>query len=147
ELPEDVRDLWWADKAWRDRFAEDNQHLLEQVEAATEDEGWFIGPPGGEWLRLDAAGPQQQEQRLPMWRLPRRPEDCDAAATRSTWFGIVPTYSGEHSVHGSKIQAKLDDRAIYQLRCIVEQKPAPGHEHCPPKRYLSQASEPFRLAA
>ena len=147
ELPEDVRDLWWADKAWRDRFAKDNQQLLEQVEATTEDEGWFVGPSGGEWLELDDADSQQQEQRLPMWRLPRRPEDCDAAATRSTWFGIIPTYSGEHSVHGSKIQAKLDDRAIYQLRCIVEQKPAPGHEHCPPKTFISQSSEPFRLAS
>jgi hypothetical protein len=146
ELPEDVRDLWWA-KTWRDRFEQDNQQLLDQVEVATEDEGWFTGPTGGEWLRLDAAGSQQAEQRLPMWRLPRRPDDCDAAATRSTWFGIVPTHSGEHSVHGSKIQAKLDDRAIYQLRCIVEQKPATGHEHCPPKTFISQASEPFRLAS
>ncbi len=148
ELPEDVRDLWWADKAWREQFERDNQQLIEQVEVDTAEEGWFSTESGGaEWKRLDAADPTEVEQRLPMWRLPRRPEDCDAAATRSTWFGIVPTYSGEHSVRGTKVQAKLDDRAIYHLRCVVEQKPAKGHEHCPPRVVVGSASEPFRLAS
>jgi hypothetical protein len=81
-----------------------------------------------------------------MWRL-RREADCDKAATRSTWFGIVPTYSGEHSVRGTRVQAKLDDRAIYHLRCIVTQAPAKGHEQCPPKVVIGAGSEPFRLAS
>jgi hypothetical protein len=148
DLPEDVRDLWWADKAWRDRFEQQNRGLLEKVQVESDDEYWYVpkGKPA-EWRRLEGTDLPADEEYFPMWRLPRRPEDCDAAATRSTWFGIVPTYSGEHSVHGNKVHAKLDDRAIYQLRCIVEQRPAKGHEHCPPKRVIGAGSEPFRLAS
>jgi len=128
ELPEDARDLWWADKIWREQFEQDNQQLIEQVQVDTDDEYWYAakGQPA-EWQRLEDTDLPADEQSFPMWRLPRRPEDCDAAATRSTWFGVVPTFSDEHSVRGTKVQAKLDDRAIYHLRCIVEQKPAKGH--------------------
>ncbi|HJQ02650.1 MAG TPA: hypothetical protein VJ851_13705 [Jatrophihabitans sp.] len=147
ELPEDARDLWWA-KTWRDRFEQQNQELLEQVQAESEDEYWYAakGQPA-EWRRLEDTDLPADEQPFPMWRLPRRPDDCDAAATRSTWFGVIPTYSSEHSVRAGKVQAKLDDRAIYHLRCIVTQKPAKGHEHCPPKVVIGAASEPFRLAS
>ena len=147
EPPEDVRDLWWA-KTWQERFEQQNQDLLDQVRIESDDEFWYAPEDEpAEWRRVEGTDLPAHEQPFPMWRLPRRDEDCDAAATRSTWFGIVPTYSDEHSVRGPKVQAKLDDRAIYQLRCIVEQKPAKGHEHCPPKRVIGAASEPFRLAS
>lgn|GEM_PF-4184674 len=147
EPPEDVRDLWWA-HSWQERFEERNRDLLEQVQISSDEEYWHApkGQPA-EWRRVEGTDPPADEQTFPMWRLPRRPEDCDAAATRSTWFGIIPTYSAEHSVRGTKVAAKLDDRAIYSLRCMVAQKPAKGHEHCPPKVVVGAASEPFRLAS
>ena len=43
---------------------------------------------------LDATG--VREDTIRMVRLPRGQEDCDAAATRSTWFGVIPTFSAEH---------------------------------------------------
>lgn len=144
-LPEDVRDLWWADHV---AFEENNRNLIDQMVVDSAHEGWFTSrsAPAG-WKRLDEASADDVEQDFPMWRLPRRPDDCDAAATRSTWFGIIPTHSGEHFVRGGHVHAKLDDRAIYQVRCFVRQKPAPGHEHCPPKVFWGSASESFRLAS
>jgi len=83
-----------------------------------------------------------------MWRLPPRPEDCAAAQTRSLWFGLVPTYSAEHWTDDQKVlQTKLDEHAIYQLRCIVTQRRPPGQEHCPPIADISEPSRPLRLAA
>jgi hypothetical protein len=142
-LPEDARDLWWADRV---AFEENNRDLIDQMVVDSAHEGWFTSAPAG-WKRLDEASPDDDEQEFPMWRLPRRKEDCDAAATRSTWFGIIPTHSGEHFVRGDQVHAKLDDRAIYQVRCFVRQKPAPGHEHCPPKIFWGMASQSFRLAS
>jgi hypothetical protein len=63
------------------------------------------------------------------------------------WFGLVPTYSSEHWTDPDGVlQPKLDDTEIYELRCIVTQPPEPGHEHCPPLRYISTPTAPFRLA-
>jgi hypothetical protein len=144
-LPEDVRDLWWADHV---AFEENNRDLIDQMVVDSAHEGWFTNPSApAAWKRLDEVAVGDAEQEFPMWRLPRRPDDCDAAATRSTWFGIIPTHSGEHFVRGRQVHAKLDDRAIYQVRCFVRQKPAPGHEHCPPKVFWGRASESFRLAS
>ena len=148
EVPEDVRDLWWADHAWRQAFEENNRDLLDQVIADSSQEGWFTGtsaPPV--WKRLDEVSASDVEQEFPMWRLPRRPEDCDAAGTRSMWFGIIPTYSGDHFVRNRTVHPKLDDRAIYEVRCFVRQKPPPGREQCPPKIFWGKSSEPFRLAS
>ena len=144
-LPEDARDLWWADRV---AFEENNRDLIDQMVVDSAHEGWFTSEtaPAG-WKRLDEAPAGDKEQEFPMWRLPRRKDDCDAAATRSTWFGIIPTHSGEHFVRGDQVHAKLDDRAIYQVRCFVRQKPAPGHEHCPPKIFWGTASQSFRLAS
>lgn len=144
ELPEDIRDLWWADHAWRAQFEKDHNKLFEQVVATSDQQGWF-GRSG--WQALSAAGPDDVEEAFPMWRLPRRTDDCDAAATRSTWFGIIPTYSSEHEVRAGTSEPKLDDRAIYQLTCFVQQPPPPGREHCPPKLFIGHPSEPFRLAS
>ncbi len=56
---------------------------------------------GGRWT---TSTPTCSEETFPMWRLPARPDDCAAARTRSTWFGLVPTYSSDHSV-GEKADA------------------------------------------
>lgn len=147
ELPDDVRGVWWAEQAWQD-FEEENRLLIKQMAVNSVQEGWFTsktGPAG--WKRLDQASGDDVEQEFPMWRLPRRPDDCDAAATRSIWFGVIPTFSGEHFVRNKRVLPKLDDQATYQVRCFVRQKPAPGHEHCPAKVFWGGGSEPFRLAA
>jgi hypothetical protein len=85
-----------------------------------------------------------------MWRLPADKRDPDR--TRSLWFGVVPTYSSEHWNDSSLPQSersvpKLDERAIYEIVCIATQAPPPWFEQCPPKKWESMASEPFRLAA
>jgi len=46
-----------------------------------------------------------------------------------------------------EIQTKLDDSAIYQLRCILTKRPERGREHCPPKTDVSDPTRGFRLAA
>jgi hypothetical protein len=144
-LPEDVRDLWWAEHV---AFEEKNRDLIDQMVVDSAHEGWFTNPSAlAGWKRFNEASTGDVEQEFPMWRLPRRLDDCDAAATRSTWFGIIPTHSGEHFVRGNQVHTKLDDRAIYQVRCFVRQKPAPGHEQCPPKVFWGGASESFRLAS
>jgi hypothetical protein len=151
--PEDVRDLWWADHVWHEQFEQDHQELIDQVTVDTEHQGWFVfddGPAG--WRNLDdpAAGPGARgvrEDTIPMVRLPRGQGDCDAAATRSTWFGVIPTLSAEHYTVREHSCPKLDDRAIYEVICLVTLKPKPGHEHCPPTVFRSSPSEAFRLAS
>jgi hypothetical protein len=147
---QDIRDLWWADAARRRRFEEDNKDLFAEVAAHTDVQSWMVGPTGGEWRTVDTAPgpgrPPDVEQDFPMWRLPAREEDCEAARTRSLWFGVVPTFSADHWTHDGKTEPKLDDHATYEMQCYVSQKPPQGHEHCPPRRYWSTPSEPFRLA-
>lgn len=147
----DREDLWWADTLARKRFEEDKKPLLEAVTAHTTNQMWLTNPKTGKgrWVGLDVKpSPDEVEQTIPMWRLP--PEECDPDQTRSLWFGVVPTYSAEHWNDPSRPNRsvpKLDERAIYEIVCIATQQPRPGHEHCPPKRWESVASEPFRLAA
>jgi len=148
----DLRDLWWADAAWRRRFEEDNAELFAEVTAHTDNQAWMVGAAGGQWRTVDTppglGRPPDSEQEFPMWRLPPRDDDCDAARTRSLWFGVIPTFSADHwTTPEGKVEQKLDDHAIYELQCFVRQKPPPGREHCPPKIYRSAPSEPFRLAA
>lgn len=146
--PEDVRDVWWAEQAWRRQFEQDNHDLIDQVVVDSQHQGWFVTPAGpAGWKDLGNRGPDETEETFPMWRLPQRDEDCEAARTRSTWFGVIPTYSAEHATRNGRPQPKLDDRAIYELRCFVRQRPAPGQQHCPPTLFWGRASEPFRLAA
>jgi hypothetical protein len=152
-LPDlDVNDLWWASEAERARFEADNSTLIEQLDACTSEEAWVKGTAGGRWQTVDDLDGEVHladgEETFPMWRLPPRDEDCEAAKTRSLWFGLIPTYSAEHWVDGDgSVQTKLDDREIYHLRCVVTQPPPEGHEHCPPHRDISVATAPFRLAA
>jgi len=147
----DLPDIWWADAAWRRRFEEDNAKLFAEVTGSTDDQAWMVGTAGGQWRTATtppAKGrPPDSEQEFPMWRLPPRKEDCEAARTRSLWFGVIPTFSADHwTTDETKIEPKLDDHAIYQMLCLVRQPPPPGHEHCPPTVYPSAPSEPFRLA-
>jgi hypothetical protein len=151
----DERDLWWADQAWRRRFAEDNRESIEQLTISSETQGWLTAPDGSRgWTAVDAAADDAKEETFPMWRLPPRDDECDRARTRSTWFGLVPTYSAEHSVappsteDPPRPEAKFDDHAIYEIHCFVRRKPAEDRKDCPPEIWWNQApSEPFRLAA
>lgn len=148
----DHEDLWWgADDIARDRFIHDHRELLQVIEPRTAVQAWVVdGATGvGRWADITSAwSPDEKEQRIPMFRLPAEP--CDPNHTRSLWFGFVPTYSAEHwndPAKKGRSVPKLDERAIYQIVCIAEQKPKPGHEHCPPKIWESTGSESFRLAA
>jgi hypothetical protein len=146
----DVGDVLFAEEAERQRFEQDHAPLIEALGGEVREQGWLSAPgagwtatPSGEPGHLPMAG----EEELPMFRLPPRP-DCPPDATRSLWFGLVPTYSSDHWTEADgNVQAKLDDRSIYAIRCVVTQPPAPGHEHCPPKRYASVPTRPFKLAA
>ncbi|MGH3673850.1 MAG: hypothetical protein ACRDSH_24985, partial [Pseudonocardiaceae bacterium] len=144
----DVRDLLWADCAERRRFEEDNASLLKELTVHTDDQAWMVSPTGGEWRTVGAppenGRPKDDEQEFPMWRIPPRKEDCDAARTRSLWFGLIPTYAKDLD---AKRRPKLDDHAIYELQCFARVPPPRGHEKCPPKIFWSQPSRPFRLAA
>lgn len=152
ETPDrDVRDLWWADVARRRQFEQDHEELLRRVDGHAEAQAWMVGAAGGQWRAVDtppAAGrPDDAEEELPMWRIPPGPADCEAARTRSLWFGVIPTYSAEHWIDaGGRTRTKLDEHAIYEIRCFVRQQPPPGHEHCPPTVSWSEPSPPFRLA-
>lgn len=151
----DVPDLWWADVAARERFTEDHADLLHAVTAHVDSESWLVDATTGQgrWAPLAQAAKTEAEQTFPMWRLPDRPDACPAANTRSLWFGLVPTYSADHWLDPGQAPAhrrpvpKLDDHAIYELACSVTQARPPGQEHCPPKIWWSQPTEPFRLAA
>jgi hypothetical protein len=147
----DVHDLWSANEAERLRIEQDNAALIDALNVQTNEQGWIVGPPGGHWraagFDAPASGPDEIEQVFPMWRIPPRADDCDASKTRSLWFGLVPSYSGEHWTDDDTLRPKLDDHEIYQLRCVVTQPPERGHEQCPPTRYVSEATRPFRLAA
>ncbi|MGC3992794.1 MAG: hypothetical protein QM779_01470 [Propionicimonas sp.] len=151
----DVRDVWWADVAWRRRFEAEFADDLAGIGAHTDVQEWLVGRPGrGRWRTVDDADDpvleEEEEETLPMWRLPvrERDADCEAAGTRSLWFGVVPTFSDEHWLApqpGGRPplpEPKLDDHAIYEIECIASQ-PRPG---CPPLRWVSTPTEPFRLA-
>lgn len=155
----DLRDLWWADVAWRRRFEEDHQEQLTQIETHLDYQQWLVSEKtgAGRWHTVDdelaPVEEDEAEEEHQMWRLPVRQRDagCDAARTRSLWFGVVPTFSGEHwkarDPRGEpRLEPKLDDHAIYEIECIVSQ-PHPTHpDRCPPRTWVSAPTEPFRLA-
>lgn len=143
----DVRELWWVDSAARRRFEEENADLLSAVTVHTDDQTWVRDKTGpGRWCTLGDAEPGEHEEELPMWRIPASTAECDAARSRSLWFGLVPTYSAEHWVQGGVTLPKLDERGTYEIQCIARYPLVPGHEHCPQSEYVSAPTEPFRLA-
>ena len=157
-LSRDVRDVWWADRAWRCQFAEDHKDELSAIDCDTDYQQWLISPKGGgRWRTLcdepDPVRDGEREETFPMWRLPVRTVDadkkCTGPETRSLWFGVIPTFSGEHWLAPQRtrkppvVKAKLDERAIYEIECLVLQ-PRPN---CPPViAGVSAPTEPFRLA-
>ncbi|MFH8251256.1 hypothetical protein ACH3VR_12870 [Microbacterium sp. B2969] len=157
----DVRDVWWADAAWRRQFEEDHKLELAEIDCHSDYQQWLKSPKGtGRWRTLrDAGDPVREgevEEIIPMWKLPVRAVDAECAEeagpkgpeSRSLWFGVIPTYSGEHWLapqpggRPSLIQQKLDDRGIFEIECVVTQP----REGCPPLTWVSAPSEPFRLA-
>lgn len=148
--PGDLRDTWFADRAWRARVTEDNSELIDQVAVTTVKQGWIA--PKGElagWRPVPNLTLAEHEETIPMWRLPGREDECDRAQTRSTWFGLVPTSSADHHVDADgSSRPRYDDSAIFEINCFVRQELPPGHEHCPPRIWLNDlATEPFRLAS
>lgn len=153
----DSPELYLAEHAWKQQFAEDHDQQLAAVNVAYETDAWMVNEDGGLWRPLDAAPPpaerERHEEELPMWRLPDSAALCEAGRSRSVWFGVVPTFSAEHWVGPSDpkqdnpVLAKLDDREIYELVCFVRQRPEPGKEKCPPRTWWSRPSRAFRLAA
>jgi hypothetical protein len=151
---EDSTDVYYADEAWRQQFAEDNGDLLSAVGAEHQVQAWMVNDSGGVWRDLDADPPPgeapRREEEFLMWRLPPAASGCDEAISRSLWFGVVPTYSAEHWIGpgpDSPVQTKLDEHEIYELVCFVREPPPPGKEHCPPVIWWSKPTRPFRLAA
>ena len=145
----DIRDLWWADHAAHQRILEENEEYIQQLDVDMQEQGWFTlsNRTEGRWRPMQPADPDLIEETFPMWRLPPRDDDCDAALTRSTWFGLIPTYSGEHYLVHDRPRPKYDAHARYEIRCFVRQKPERGKEDCPPRIWWSEgASEPFRIA-
>jgi hypothetical protein len=116
----------------------------------TAEQGWFLDAAGhGSWTSFEPPtesyhGPflftvpaGYTEPELPMTRVPtaNRP----AAQTRSVWFGLVPTWSGDLDGTGTP---KLDASSTYVLRCLAHR----ARPTCPPLTSVSGPSEPFQLA-
>lgn len=167
-LGTDVRDVWWAEqssKDWQRQFAEDHAEELEHLEFHTDRQQWIVPKQGkgGRWRTLDDVDDPvddeaEVEETFPMWRLPVREKDrgpdgvvCEGPETRSLWFGVVPTFSGEHWAAPQRdgklaLEPKLDHRSIYEVECVVSQ-PHPAHpESCPPRTWASVPTTPFKLA-
>ncbi|MCU1698791.1 MAG: hypothetical protein JWR34_4854, partial [Mycobacterium sp.] len=146
----DVRDLWWSTEA-AVAFKEENHDTIAAAQSRTTRQAWVRLTGGSRWTTADEKKLTADEQDFPMWRLPKRKDDCDATNSRSVWFGVVPTYSSEHAMdpvhNGRGPEPKLDEHGIYEIVCFVRLKPKLGHEYCPPKVWLGSASEPFRLAS
>jgi hypothetical protein len=151
---EDSTDVYYADQAWRQQFAEDNGDLLAAVAAEHQVQAWMVNGSGGVWRDLDADPPPgealRHEEEILMWRLPPAASGCEEATNRSLWFGVVPTYAADHWVGPppeSAVLTKLDEHEIYELVCFVREPPPPGKEDCPPVIWWSKPTRPFRLAA
>ncbi|MFC8662304.1 hypothetical protein [Streptomyces sp. NPDC057199] len=145
----ETRDVLWADLAHRLQFEQTNEDLVRQVGLKKETQAWVAeGTTGGRWHTLGRSDdpPQAGEEELPMWQLPTLSGDCadDRLPRRSLWFGVVPTSSAAHDGTGAP---KLDDNAVYELRCFVRRAPRPGLKDCPPRIWLGEPTAPFKLAS
>lgn len=144
---EDLDDVAFAGEAAQIQLTPQQQALLAKVRPRRVVEAWVAGPAGtGRWHRVDDHAPPalvDGELELPMWQLPPREQDCAAARTRSLWFGLIPTHSADVDERGLP---RLDDRAVYRVRCLARQHSGPGHEHCPDRFSWSEPTLPYRVA-
>ena len=147
-LEEDLEDLAWVEQAAGRAFTPKQAKLLARVQPERVVEGWVADRAGhGAWCKVDDDAPPDllaDEQEQPMWPLPPEAAGCDAARTRSLWFGVLPTMSADVDDAGLP---KLDERSIYRVRCFARRRPGPEREHCPPELWWSEPTEPYRLAA
>jgi hypothetical protein len=112
-------------------------------------DGWYVDEDGrGRWLpvplEVGDPVPPLTEERLPMWQLSPSIAQCDPAQSRSLWFGLLPTTSGDQD---PERQPKFSDRDVYVVQCVASKKRRPGPEQCPPLVAESAPSRPYRLAA
>lgn len=149
----DSIDLAAAELAADQQFVEDHGELLAAIEAEHETQAWVRRPEGPGWTAFDPDAPSTGEEELRMWRIPPEAALCENGRTRSLWFGVVPTFSGEHwrdptvSDKAKQMQPKLDDREIYEVLCCVREPADPDKPDCPRETWWSAPSRPFRLAA
>ncbi|WP_433157891.1 hypothetical protein [Kribbella sp. CA-247076] len=134
------------------------------------EQSWMVDGLGGQgWVDVDSDGhplpdrpitPEEQldlndaltEVTVLMWRVPINSALCDAARTRSLWFGLVPTWSRDYGtpfdesipVKGSVGQHQYDVDSTYEIVCRA-MRPGPGR--CPPDMYWSGPSDPYLLAS
>lgn len=153
-----------VDQVLLGQLADETCVLPDGLASAVRTEGWFVGRAGHRrWRDLAQPIPEGldlREETYPMWRLPAPEGACEAAGTRSLWFGLVPTYTGETAdafddptppgvppaARDDKGAPKLDEYAVYEIVCLARPKPARGREHCPPLPTTSAPTECFRLA-
>jgi hypothetical protein len=130
-------------------FEATNHELLQRIGMEHELQGWFVKADGrGSWqevhYRPEDPAVTGEELELPMWPIPQAAARCKPARTRSLWFGVLPTYSGEFDDAGNP---KLDDRTTYFVQCLARRRRRPPHQDCPPLVTWSGPSVPFRLAS
>jgi hypothetical protein len=146
-ITDDVDDVLWVERTEGRTLTSTQAEQLASIDPIRVVEAWTVDAVGrSRWTEIDDDAPELAagEREMPMWPLPPRADDCTAGQTRSLWFGMVPTLSGELDHTGAPM---LDDRSIYRIRCFARQPPPPGHELCPPRLYFSDPTAAYRLAS
>lgn len=141
--------LTGPDQARLAAFQAKHAELIKKIGIDQVLEGWYAPAGGrGDWLPVPLKpgdpAPASPEQELPMWRIPASAAGCLPAQTRSLWFGVIPTYSGELDLGN---RPKLDDHTTYVLQCVARRPQPPPRQSCPPVVTWSGPSVPYRLAA
>jgi hypothetical protein len=142
---DDVADVLWIERTEGRAFTADQVAKLALIKPCRLVEAWTRDLRGrNKWSTIDQDAPvalAPDEREFPMWRLPARHDDCAAGQTRSLWFGIVPTSSGEMDDLGRPM---LDDRSMYRIVCFIRRR---RPEPCPPLVTFSSPTAAYRLAS
>lgn len=128
------------------RFRADHGDLIEEVGLTRTVQGWFVENGRGSWRPLPEEWEDLEEtgeEEYRMWALPTSAAGCEAARSRSLWFGVVPTYSGDLDSTGLP---QLDDRSTYEIRCVARRRLPPPRQDCPRLVRWSEPTAPYRLA-